>query len=341
MSVNPYSDYMARKYQNRSNGRTSTSMYECRIIDVHPESLTCDVIITQSSKTILGVKLSSSLFGKNLSEIIIPDIGSAAILAAMSDDTDPFIIAYKQHYSDGKDGFLPNSMLNGEKANILSNHSFEKNDRRGNFIKANGDGDGIQSSRNKFSISSKNTEIKTFNNVLSSTYEAGKISSDDVQEIISDTVGLRELIGSDSVFEALKVIHKMSFDDDNRLELLNNIKGYIEAFLNVADVSKFDFTSKTLLKERVPIDKEMYFSPVSMEEQEILDEQGAKIGSRFIETDKNNYSLIIDMLDETPNIFLYKLYNDKAELVKTKTVYLDYEKDDIKYDVYSEESDND
>ena len=49
---------------------------------------------------------------------------------------------------------------------------------------------------------------------------------------------------------------------------------------------------------------------------------------------------IIDMLDETPNQFKYSLYNKNGGLLKTKTIYLDYEKDGIIYDAYLKEEKN-
>lgn len=341
MTNNPYIADITQRYEARRTGNTTSAMYSCRIIDVHPERRTVDVLINQSAKTILDVALSSPCFGSNLTEVVIPDVGSEAIIAATSDSTTPFIVAYKQRQSAQKSGFQNQTIQAGEKASIFSKQSFEKSDIKGSLIKSSGSADSAILSDGYVAFTTASLNASLFQNVLSRTYEADEIGEAEVENILEDTAALKDLLSVGGIFSYLKNIRAMQFSDENRVNNLKQAKEYIEYILSFPKHSKFSVDAQTLKKENIPYDKEIEFLPVSVEEQQIYDDDMIAVGTRFIEIDENDYSLIIDMLDETPNQFKYSLYNKNGGLLKTKTIYLDYEKDGIIYDAYLKEDNDD
>lgn len=340
MTNNPYIESIKQRYEARRTGNTTSAMYSCRIIDVHPERRTVDVLINQSAKTILDVALSSSCFGSNLTEVIIPDVGSEAVIAATSDSTAPFIVAYKQRQSAQKSGFQNQNIQAGEKISTFSKQSFEKSDIKGNLIKSSSSVDSAIFGDGYISFTTASLNANLFQNVLSRTYETDEIGDVEVENILEDTAALKDLLSIGGVFSYLKNIRAMQFSDENRISSLKQAKEYIEYILSFPKHSKFSMDAQTLKKEDIPYDKDIEFLPVSIEEQLIYDDDMIAVGTRFIETDENNYNLIIDMLDETPNQFKYSLYNKEGGLLKTKTIYLDYEKDGIIYDAYLKEEKN-
>ena len=236
--------------------RTVTKLYSCTIIDVHPEKLTVDVVITRNSKLIEGVLIGSSFLGRDCANITIPERNTEAILAS-TEDSNPFIVAYRPTRSYKSNGYFGNELQEGEVQTSYSGQAFKKCDAYGGMYKSSSNADWIivsdahicdeTSARTISAIDSIEMIVSEYD-MMSKSYEYNdlKDNSELMDEVINTSNSLIDLTikgSGDSIYNLLAQISEDNIDET----LLSQINDKINAFLAKKDTT----TSLNLTKKGI------------------------------------------------------------------------------------------
>ena len=221
--------------------RAVTKLYSCTIIDVHPESLTVDVVVTKNSKLIEGVLIGSNFLGRDCANITIPERNTEAILAS-TEDSNPFIVAYRPTRSYKNGGYFSSDIQEGEAQTSYVGQSFKKYDAYGGIYKSSGNADWIIVSDDLIHNETKTHIISTIDSVDISVSEYETMSKEykysdltrhpeTLEEIVSNTRNLIDLTilnSNESIYGMLTQISEDNIDKD----FLDQINNKIDVFLN-------------------------------------------------------------------------------------------------------------
>jgi len=239
-------------FKNRilAGDNTITGLWGCTITNVNPYKMEVDVRVDRLAKNIEGVKLLSSLQGKNHTSIAIPEVGADAVLASMEGHAEPFLIGFKARQTYEKDGFFPDELQQGETIDKSRKQAFVKKDVSGNLFVASGFGDFItflddsiyENAKDK-NMSFENLSIKTFlRNRISDKENEDELSATEVLEISQSLVSTLIEDNGESIFALIKSINESKKDQ----ELLDKIETKISDFLQEEKGANLSINGKSI-----------------------------------------------------------------------------------------------
>lgn len=239
-------------FKNRilAGDQTITGLWGCTITNVNPYKMEVDVRVDRLAKNIEGVKLLSSLQGKNHTSIAIPEVGTDAVLASMEGHAEPFLIGFKARQTYEKDGFFPDELFQGEAIDKSKRQAFIKKDVAGNLFLASGHGNFItfldnsiyESSRDK-KLSLENLSVETsLRKRVSDRENEDELSATEVLEISQGLVSMLIEDNGESIFALIKSINESKKD----MGLLEKIETKISDFLNEEKGASLDIDGKSV-----------------------------------------------------------------------------------------------